>query len=93
MYESIDVLLLFCLIECLRNQGAISVLKQVIWTDDEAAQFQQENRDYYLEKLENFFTKYFLINNQLIYCRVIANEGYVVEYLQGEVLDVIARGA
>lgn len=93
VYESIDVLLFFCLVECLRNKGAISVLQQVIWTDDEAEQFQQENGAYYLANLDNFFTKYFLKNNQLIYCRMSSNGGYVVEYLQGEVLDMIAHGA
>lgn len=90
-YVNIDALLFLCLIQCLRNQKMLPVSELVIVEKDEKEQFFQQQAAYHLVGLDNFFTKYFLKENQLIYCRKSSNGAYAVEYLQGEVLNSIAH--
>ena len=90
-YENIDVLLFFCLIEYLWSHKEIVVNSHIIIKKDEIAQFFQQHEAYHLTGLDNFFTTYFLKNNQLIYCRKSQNI-YEVYFLQGEVLNSIADG-
>ena len=89
-YEHIDALLFFCLIKYLWNHKKIVIAKEIIVEKDEKEQFFQQYAGYLLTGLDNFFTKYFLKDNQLIYCRKISNGAYAVNHLQGEVLDSIA---
>ena len=90
IYENIDTLLFFCLIEYLWSHKKIVVNKHKIIKKDEIAQFFQHHEAYHLTGLDNFFTTYFLKNNQLIYCRKSQNI-YEVYYLQGDVLNSIAH--
>ena len=92
MYKDIDSFLFFCLIECLRNQKKISVVELLLFENDAAEQVKQEHEAYYLADMDNFSIKYFLKNNRLISMEFKGDDNYVVEYFQGEVLDVIARG-
>lgn len=91
IYENIDVLLFFCLSEYLWSHKEIVVKSHIIIKKDEIAQFFQQYEAYHLTGLDNFFTTYFLKNNQLIYCRKSQNI-YEVYFLQGEVLNSIADG-
>ena len=69
----------------------LPVSELVIVEKDEKEQFFQQQAAYHLVGLDNFFTKYFLKDNQLIHCRKSSNGAYAVEHLQGEVLDKIAH--
>ena len=85
-YENIDVLLFFCLIEHLRSHKALPTTRVVTIEKGEIDQFFQQHEAYYLTGLDNFFTKYYIKNNQLIYCRK-AQDVYELYFLQGEVLN------
>ena len=91
LYENIDTLLFFCLSEYLWSHKEIVVNSHIIIKKEEIAQFFQQHEAYHLTGLDNFFTTYFLKNNQLIYCRKSQNI-YEVDFLQGEVLNSIADG-
>ena len=90
LYENIDSLLFFCLIKYLLKHDVISDTEMIIVEKDEKEQFFQQHEAYHLVGLDHFFTKYFLKNNQLMYCRK-QGETYVVYYFQGEVLNSIAH--
>ena len=90
-YEHIDALLFFCLVQYLREQKVLPVSELVIVEKDEKEQFFQQQAAYHLVGLDNFFTKYFLKDNQLMCCRNISSGACAVAYLQGEVLNSIAE--
>ena len=91
LYENIDVLLFFCLIQYLRNQKVLSVAELVILEKDEKEQFFKDHAAYHLIGLDKFSTKYFLKDNQLMCCRNISSGACAVAYLQGEVLNSITH--
>ena len=90
LYENIDSLLFFCLIEHLRSHKALPTTRVVTIEKDEINQFFQQHEAYHLTGLDNFFTKYYIKNNQLIYCRK-AQDVYELYFLQGEILNSIAH--
>ena len=91
LYENIDVLLFFCLVQYLRNQKVFSVAELIILEKDEKEQFFKNHAAYHLVGLDNFSTKYFLKDNQLMCCRNISSGACAVAYLQGEVLNAITH--
>ena len=91
LYVHIDALLFFCLIEYLWNHKKIVIAKEIIIEKDEKEQFFQQYAGYLLTGLDNFFTKYFLKNNQLIRCEKMQDDAYAVSFLQGEALNSITH--
>ena len=90
-YEHIDALLFFCLVQYLREQKVLSAAELIILEKDEKEQFFKNHAAYHLVGLDNFSTKYFLKDNQLMCCRNISSGACAVAYLQGEVLNSIAE--
>ena len=91
IYENIDVLLFFCLVQYLRNQKVFSVAELIILEKDEKEQFFKNHAAYHLVGLDNFSNKYFFKDNQLMCCRNIYSGECAAEYFQGEVLNSIAH--
>ena len=88
--ESIDALLFSWLIEYLLKKGVISRTQMQIVEKEDKEQFFQQHAAYHIG-LDNFFTKYFLKNSQLMYCTKTQSGRCAVDYIQGEVLDSIAH--
>ena len=89
--ESIDALLFSWLVVYLSKYGVISSTQMRIVEKDDKEPFYQQHEAYHLSGLDNFFTKYFLKNNQLMRCRGSQDGTYDVHYFQGEILDSIAQ--
>ena len=68
-----------------------SNVQQSLVEKDEKEQFFQQYAVYHIVGLDNFFTKYFIKNNQLIRCEKVQDDAYVVSFLQGEALNSIAH--
>ena len=88
--ENIDALLFSWLIRYILKNSLISRTQLQIVKKDDKERFFQQHAAYHIG-LDNFFNKYFLKNNQLMYCTKTQSGRCAVDYIQGEVLDSIAQ--